>query len=166
MAAPSRSAAGPNRSTFLAAAALFIAVGVGALVVSLLGPDAGRDDASTSSTVVVTTPDGSTVTAVERPSIVPEPNSGREPEDSGDRGGLQQTVLFGLIVLATAGIGVAIFRGSRRTRAKRAEWVAAAAPGQEEARAAAAGITRSATPVGATSARAAERAAPGHASGE
>jgi hypothetical protein len=46
--------------------------------------------------------------------VIPRPDSGREPAHPGDRGGWQQTLLFGLIVAAIA-IGVLlVVRESRR----------------------------------------------------
>lgn len=60
------------------------------------------------------------------PAIIPKPNSGEAPDEAGDRGGWAQLALLGMIVLALGGIGFAVARGSRRSRANRAEWLAAA----------------------------------------
>ena len=51
--------------------------------------------------------------------IIPEPNSGSEPEDAGDRGGSLQTVLFLGMVGAIVGMGYIVVRQSRRARAER-----------------------------------------------
>lgn len=61
-----------------------------------------------------------------KPHIIPRPGEGEAPDDPGDRGGWEQLSLFGLLVVAIAGIGLVIFRGSRRTRAGRQAWRAAA----------------------------------------
>lgn len=51
--------------------------------------------------------------------IIPEPNSGAEPRDAGDRGGALQTVLFLGLVGAIALGGALVIRQSRRARAER-----------------------------------------------
>jgi hypothetical protein len=48
--------------------------------------------------------------------IIPKPNSGREPEEAGDRGGALQLLVFGLIVAGIGGIVAMIVRESRRNR--------------------------------------------------
>lgn len=133
MAAPTRPDADPRRSMFIGAAVLFAAVALGAVAVALFAGDAGSET-STTTTAVILAPDGSQVPVYERPSSLPQPNSGRAPEDSGDPGGWEQGLVFGLLAAGMLGIGYAVFRGGKRTRARRAEWVAAAAPGREEAR--------------------------------
>ncbi len=66
------------------------------------------------------TGDGSTTTTVPRGGdIIPEPNSGAEPEDAGDRGGALQTVLFVAIVGAVVVMGTIVVRQSRKVRADR-----------------------------------------------
>ena len=50
-------------------------------------------------------------------SILIQPNSGTEPENFGDRGGLGQTLVFFLILGALAGGGLHIARHARRSRA-------------------------------------------------
>lgn len=45
--------------------------------------------------------------------IVPKPNSGRPPEDAGDRGGALQLLVLGLIVGA---VGFGVWRLSRQVR--------------------------------------------------
>ena len=60
-----------------------------------------------------------TTSQVPTQDIIPEPNSGSEPEDAGDRGGALQTVLFvGIIGMIVAG-GAIVVRQSRRARAER-----------------------------------------------
>ncbi|MFP5321038.1 MAG: hypothetical protein ACLGIC_04240 [Acidimicrobiia bacterium] len=51
--------------------------------------------------------------------IIPEPGSGREPEDAGDRGGGLQTVLFVGIVVVVVGAGAYLVVQSRKARAGR-----------------------------------------------
>ena len=51
--------------------------------------------------------------------IIPQPDSGTEPEDAGDRGGALQTALFIGIVGAIAVMGAIIVRQSRKARAER-----------------------------------------------
>lgn len=68
-----------------------------------------------------------------KPHIIARPNSGRAPENPGDRGGWEQLTLFGLIVAAMAGIGLAIFRGGAKARAGRQAWRDAAATGRDGA---------------------------------
>jgi len=41
-------------------------------------------------------------------SAMPKPGCGREPTSSGDRGGWQQLVVFGVLMVGMAGIGVRI----------------------------------------------------------
>jgi hypothetical protein len=122
-----------DRSMFIGAAVLFAAVLLGAIAVAFFaGDDAGSG--STTTTAVEVGPDGSTVPVYERPSSLPEPNSGREAEDSGDPGGWEQGLVFALVVGGLLTVGFVVFRGGRRARARRAEWTAAAEPGREEAR--------------------------------
>lgn len=60
-----------------------------------------------------------TTTAPRGGDIIPQPNSGSEPEDAGDRGGALQTVLFlGLVGAIVVGAAV-IVRQSRKARAER-----------------------------------------------
>ena len=54
---------------------------------------------------------------VESPNIIPEPDSGREPEDFGDRGGAGQLIVLGAVVV---GIGIIVFLVRREVlRARR-----------------------------------------------
>lgn len=106
----------------VASAALLAVVIVGGVaVVSVVTDDGPRRDART-----------------EReegrpPSIVVQPNSGRAPQDPGDRGGWEQLALFALLVVALAVIAAVVVRGGRRARAGRAAWKAAAASGHDGA---------------------------------
>lgn len=68
-----------------------------------------------------------------KPHIIPRPNEGRAPEEPGDRGGWAQLSLLGLIVVAVVGIGYAVVRGTKKTRANRAAWLAAAESGRDGA---------------------------------
>jgi hypothetical protein len=63
--------------------------------------------------------DPTTTTAVRGGDIIPDPNSGVEPEDAGDRGGALQTALFAGIVVVVVGIGAGLVVQSRRARAER-----------------------------------------------
>lgn len=83
-----------------------------ALVVGLvvLAPVAPAQDESPSTT---------RTTLPESGGIIPEPNTGVEPSDAGDRGGALQTALFVLIVAGVGVIGFLVLRESRRKRAER-----------------------------------------------
>lgn len=67
----------------------------------------------TPSTTPATTP-------LTTPRIVPQPNSGRAPRDSGERGGFQQNLVFAMICFGLVVIGLLIWRDSRRKLAARA----------------------------------------------
>ena len=56
-------------------------------------------------------------TPVPEQDIIPEPNSGRAPEDPGDRGGVLQGVVLLLIVLGVSVVVARVVRESRRNRA-------------------------------------------------
>jgi len=49
--------------------------------------------------------------------IIPDPDTGRPPEEAGDRGGALQLAVLGLVVVAIGGGIYAITRESRRKRA-------------------------------------------------
>ncbi len=49
--------------------------------------------------------------------IIPEPNSGREPSDAGDRGGALQVATFLVLVGGVAAVVALAVRESRRARA-------------------------------------------------
>lgn len=55
-------------------------------------------------------------TGVPAPDIVPRPNSGHAPTESGDRGGALQLLVLGLVVAAVGGALVHLTRESRRAR--------------------------------------------------
>lgn len=56
-----------------------------------------------------------TLAEQELPGIIPKPNSGRKPEQPGDRGGALQTITFAVIMGGLAVIGVVIARSTART---------------------------------------------------
>ncbi|MDP1820066.1 MAG: hypothetical protein Q8K58_09285 [Acidimicrobiales bacterium] len=49
--------------------------------------------------------------------IVPEPNSGREPEEAGDRGGALQLLVLGVVVVGVGGAAWHLARTARRAGA-------------------------------------------------
>ena len=54
-------------------------------------------------------------------SVIPAPNSGREPTDAGDRGGWAQLVLFGIMAAGSAVIfGRVLWAGHQRSRLNQA----------------------------------------------
>ncbi|CAN5899489.1 hypothetical protein BH23ACT2_BH23ACT2_05820 [soil metagenome] len=94
----------------------------------------GGDPAAGSGTTAAGTPGAETVDGVGgRPSIIPDPTEGRAPSSPEEPGGWMQLSLFGVLALALAGIGYAMFRGGRTARANRAAWRAAAATGRDGA---------------------------------
>jgi uncharacterized membrane protein len=60
-------------------------------------------------------------TPVPAQDIIPEPNSGRAPDDAGDRGGVLQGVVFLLILVGVGGVVALAVRESRRKRSRSAE---------------------------------------------
>jgi hypothetical protein len=52
-------------------------------------------------------------------SIIPDPNSGRQPTEAGDRGGALQVLVFGLILAGVGGIAAKVVRDGRRARSER-----------------------------------------------
>ena len=48
--------------------------------------------------------------------IIPRPNSGQKPEDSGDRGGSLQLGVLGLVCVVLAGGTIHVIRLSRKAR--------------------------------------------------
>jgi hypothetical protein len=50
--------------------------------------------------------------------IIPEPNSGRAPEDAGDRGGGLQVLVFVLLVAGVGSIAALGVRDARRSRSR------------------------------------------------
>lgn len=61
----------------------------------------------------------STTEAPPAPEIIPKPNSGVAPTDSGDRGGGLQTAVFVLVMGGTASIAFLVWRQSKKARAER-----------------------------------------------
>lgn len=110
LAAPALAGAAPHPG-----AAADAGVGPAAFVQQ---PDAPADDGTGASA------DESEVAPLPEPApsddIIPKPNSGREPEVAGDRGGALQILVFGLIVVGVGGIVAMIVRESRRNRGARA----------------------------------------------
>lgn len=102
----------------LAAAALLASIVAGVLMfVSLSGSDPQP-----------TTQSGG------KPRIIEQPNSGKAPETSGDRGGSAQLILMGGLVIVVIGIGVAAMRsGSRNAKAGREAWREAGRSGRDGA---------------------------------
>jgi hypothetical protein len=66
-----------------------------------------------------------------KPSSIPRPGEGSAPSAPNEPGGAEQLALFGLVLTAMAGIGVVVFRGGKRARAGRAEWLAAGRTGHD-----------------------------------
>jgi hypothetical protein len=93
-----------------AVVALFLA---GALAV---GPAIGAEAQSTARSTTQST----TTLPVDQDdrSVIPAPNSGREPSESGDRGGWAQLTLFGLMAAGSAVIfGRVLWAGHQKSRA-------------------------------------------------
>jgi len=90
----------------LATALLALVLVVGLAVVPGPAPALAADDTTTTSQVPTR-------------DIIPEPNSGVEPQDAGDRGGGLQTALFVAIIVVVAGAGTWLALQSRRARAER-----------------------------------------------
>jgi hypothetical protein len=69
-------------------------------------PAAAQDPSSTTTTTVV----------VPDQEIIPRPNSGDAPHDAGDRGGVLQLAVLGLVVVGIGGAVALVVRQSRRAR--------------------------------------------------
>lgn len=76
-----------------------------AVLVGAPPPVAAQEPATSTTEVQVPTND-----------IIPGPNSGQAPDDPGDRGGVLQVGLLLLVLLAIAGVVLALVRQSRRAR--------------------------------------------------
>ena len=100
-----------------------------ALCVVLCGPAvalgasvSGAQAATTPTTLAAETPDRAVEGATTQPQllpsppIIPEPNTGHEPRDPGDRGGWWQEALFFIMCGAMLFIGGLVWRDSRRQR--------------------------------------------------
>jgi hypothetical protein len=57
-----------------------------------------------------------TLTQVPSQDIIPQPNTGEEPHDAGDRGGALQLTVLALVILAIAATVTLVVRQSRRAR--------------------------------------------------
>ena len=92
-----------------------------AVSVAVPAAAAARPDAP-SAIQQVEDPDGdpsTNDTPVPEQDIIPEPNSGRAPEDAGDRGGVLQGVVLLLVVAGVGLIAARVVRESRHSRARR-----------------------------------------------
>jgi hypothetical protein len=56
----------------------------------------------------------------EKPEMIPQPGSGRAPEQPGDPGGWQQAAVFGVMVAGMATLALLAWRSSVRARQRRA----------------------------------------------
>jgi hypothetical protein len=118
--APTRRGGQIERKTFvLSALVLFGALIIGIALIAIFA-DPG-DEA------------GPTTTNSGSPHIIDRPNSGSEPTHPGDRGGSEQLLLLGGMILAIGGIGFVAFRGGSAAKANRAKWKAAADTGRDGA---------------------------------
>lgn len=114
-----------ERRSFVLAGVAFLAVLVALIgAVVLFAGDAG-DERTDPTTPSEACPPGDSACeaareASERPGIIPQPGSGRAPDDAGDPGGALQVGLFALIVLGLAAIVAFIVRSGRRNRARAA----------------------------------------------
>ncbi|MEM9714035.1 MAG: hypothetical protein AAGA17_17580 [Actinomycetota bacterium] len=103
-------------------------------VLLLVGPAASTTAASTAMTIATTTATTvATTTATSAPTTLPElpdgvnsiigPNPGQVtgPVDPDDRGGTNQLLVLGVMVLAIGGIGLLITRDVRRARSRRSD---------------------------------------------
>lgn len=108
-----------RRTIWISAAVLFgvLIIGIGAMA---LFADPGNEPQPT------TTESGS-------PHIIDRPNSGTAPTSNGDRGGWEQLLLLGGIVVAIGGIGYVVFRGGSQAKANRERWKAAGESGRDGA---------------------------------
>ena len=77
------------------------------LCVTLQAAPAAAQDPSSTTTTTVVVPDQE---------IIPRPNSGDAPHDAGDRGGVLQLAVLGLVVVAIGGAVALVVRQSRRAR--------------------------------------------------
>jgi hypothetical protein len=115
-----------TRRIALAAGILLAALGVTLAIVSPVrggGPNYGS--ATQSATDQQTTP--TVPVDDDAVGVVPKPNSGRAPEDAGDRGGSLQSLTFFLMCGAILTIGGLAWREGRRKRARLAARAAAPA---------------------------------------
>ena len=65
------------------------------------------------------------------PHIIDRPNSGTKPTHPGDRGGWEQLMVLGGIIVAVGGIAYVAFRGGSSARANRERWKEAGRAGHD-----------------------------------
>lgn len=109
LAAPARAGAVPRPVADTAGRAAVLATGQ--------EPDAPADDGTGGSADDEGTDDTLDDDPIPGEGIIPQPNSGREPEEAGDRGGALQVLVLVAIVAGVGGIATMIVRESRRSRA-------------------------------------------------
>ncbi len=112
-----------DRRTLVVSALALIVVIVGGMAIVAITSDAGTDTGSARQRQEA----GQDAT----PAIIPKPSEGRAPAGPNEPGGAEQLALFGLVLTAMAGIGVVVFRGGKRARAGRAQWLAAGRSGRD-----------------------------------
>lgn len=113
---PAKDSDASRARTVVAALAVLVAmIAASAVVAALIDDDKPSTAPATTGTEEMASP-----------AIIPKPDSGKAPEDPGDRGGWAQLAILGVIVATLGGMGFALARGTRRSRANRAAWLAAA----------------------------------------
>ena len=90
---------------------------LGLLIVAAAGYTASFPVAAASS--AEPEPPPTTLAPDEEQGIIPQPNSGHEPREAGDRGGALQLLVLTVIVGGVGGIGALVVRESRRNLASR-----------------------------------------------
>ncbi|MDQ2648549.1 MAG: hypothetical protein M3Z03_03215, partial [Actinomycetota bacterium] len=85
---------------------LAVGAAIVAYVLGLLVPAAGAQSTTTTLSDLTDVP------------IIPEPNSGREPEDAGDRGGGLQVLVLVAVVAAIGGGGAYVAWQSKQARSR------------------------------------------------
>ena len=107
----------------LAVVVLIASLVVGAVARSagILGNSPAASAQTAPTTTIVPLPDE----PAQRPSIIPLPNSGREPERQGDPGSAAQYAVMGGIILGLGLIGVLVARDSKRHAANKTHTPAA-----------------------------------------
>jgi len=113
-----------DRKTIWLSALAMVVILLGGLLVTTVVLDAGP---AGKTKVDVTDSSGA------KPVSIPQPNTGTGPKTSGDRGGWEQLAVFGLMLGAMLGIGVVVFRGGKKSRAGKAQWMAAGESGHDGA---------------------------------
>ena len=96
------------------------AVAVALAVLLLAGPSAVAAPAQDGTDATATSSTTSTVVELPPAEMIPRPNSGHQPVDSGDRGGSLQLLVFVVVLLALAGGVAKAVLDSRRARARSA----------------------------------------------